>query len=141
MRLCWANGAGHRLLGDEDILTLDDRGGVQARGSLQWKIERAIKSRAAECVIFPDEEDQGIGENLVVTVEMLADEDGDALFGIQILNHDSALAVWIDRLAKQFRLTPKQAQILFQMINRSEEHTSELPSLMRPSFAVLVVKK
>src|SRR3546814_19431042 len=76
-----------------------------------------MKSRAAECVIFPDEEDQGIGENLVVTVEMLADEDGDALFGIQILNHDPALAVWIDRLAKQFRLTPKQAQILFQMIN------------------------
>src|SRR3546814_15056474 len=84
-----------------------------------------MKSRAAECVIFPDEEDQGIGENLVVTVEMLADEDGDALFGIQILNHDSALAVWIDRLAKQFRLTPKQAQILFQMINgRSTEETA-----------------
>src|SRR3546814_19207720 len=84
-----------------------------------------MKSRAAECVIFPDEEDQGIGENLVVTVEMLADEDGDALFGIQILNHDSALAVWIDRLAKQFRLTPKQAKILFQMINgRSTEETA-----------------
>src|SRR3546814_7226264 len=105
MRLCWANEAGHRLLGDEDILTLDDRGGVQARGTLQWKIERALKSRAAECVIFPDEEDQGLGENLVVTVEMLAEEDGDALFGIKILNPDLALAVWIERMAKQYPQT------------------------------------
>src|SRR3546814_4413760 len=52
--------------------------------------------------------------------------------------HTAASRYDLDRFGMVFRPSPRQSDV---MIVRSEEHTSELQSLMRISYAVFCLKK
>src|SRR3546814_6169997 len=59
----------------------------------------------------------------------------DAFGGIDILVNNAS-AIWLRGVLD----TPMKRFDLMQQVNRSEEHTSELQSLMRISYAVLCMK-
>src|SRR3546814_8793379 len=67
-----------------------------------------------------------------------AEDDNAALFSDRV----GALRIWRAKLASSDRFIPHpQAPPLKGGVNRSEEHTSELQSLMRTSYAVFCLKK
>src|SRR3546814_10193466 len=53
----------------------------------------------------------------------------------------TAVAAGCPVLVKPAKTTPLSALALVQLLHRSEEHTSELQSLMRTSYAVFCLKK
>ena len=115
LRLEWANCAGHELIAKGDLLSVDASNVVTVRGELQFKIENAINSRAPESLILVDQHED-MAEHVVVRIEMLQEEGGKSYFGLQILRHAPPSDRWLAALARQFQLTPKQSQILMQMI-------------------------
>src|SRR3546814_4232025 len=56
------------------------------------------------------------------------------------MGHYGALPDFLTRLSPRFR-TPSAAILTSTLVSRSEEHTSELQSLMRISYAVFCLKK
>ena len=61
---------------------------------------------------------------------MLQEETGNVYFGLQILRHAPLSGAWMAALARQFRLTPKQSQILMQMIaGRSAEEAANVMAI------------
>src|SRR3546814_8246889 len=63
---------------------------------------------------------------------------------IDSINDDGYLADWPElsaRLLQEFELTVDDLETIVLKIQRSEEHTSELQSLMRISYAVFCLKK
>src|SRR3546814_6861712 len=69
------------------------------------------------------------------------------LLGLQDVREEFARYVVADRLAVSDRLAQQwgrfhlELEVAFHDLLRSEEHTSELPSLMRTSYAVFCFKK
>src|SRR3546814_10802574 len=83
------------------------------------------------------------GKLYTVPAVMIRQDDGDA---IKAALHDSAITMHLKRnLTIDYDGTLDELVISHEFFhhvsNRSEEHTSELPSLMRISYAVSCLKK
>src|SRR3546814_16088208 len=88
---------------------------------------RAVREVAELCI--PDHQRIRIGRRIAVF------KTEHAFFGQQRVVDDEAVFV-LDQMAQR-----RKACTVLEIVDRSEEHTSELQSLMRISYAVFCLKK
>jgi DNA-binding CsgD family transcriptional regulator len=116
MRLLWANAAAHEMMLHSTHIELGDEGVAIRQDELRFMIEQAIRARTQESLFVIGHSDD-IGSDLLVRFERLQDDGARAYFGLQLIRHAPTPGGWSEKLAAHFQLTPKQTQVLVQMIS------------------------
>jgi DNA-binding CsgD family transcriptional regulator len=116
LNLLWANATGYGLLENKTLLKCANRHVRAASPKLQNKIESAIRSTSAQSLIYLGQ-NENEGSSCLIRIERLREDGGHKYFGFEIVQQVPDPNHWLAPLERQFGLTPKQSQILMQMIS------------------------